>query len=84
MKRLSHWIPNDENHDFSDEIWDRLVPQRARTVGSGVLITNDGYILTNNHVIEELKKWVECNIERQARISCTTCWTRSKYRSSSY
>ena len=44
--------PNDENHDFSDEIWDRLVPQRARTVGSGVLITNDGYILTNNHVIE--------------------------------
>lgn len=44
--------PNDENHNFSDEIWDRLVPQRARTVGSGVLITNDGYILTNNHVIK--------------------------------
>ncbi len=44
--------PNDEYHNFSDDIWDRLVPQRARTVGSGVTITSDGYILTNYHVIE--------------------------------
>ncbi|MCG8373974.1 MAG: trypsin-like peptidase domain-containing protein, partial [Balneolales bacterium] len=44
--------PNDEYHSFSDDIWDRLVPQRARTVGSGVTITSDGYILTNYHVIE--------------------------------
>lgn len=44
--------PDDENHDFSESIWDRIVPRRARTVGSGVLITNDGYILTNFHVIE--------------------------------
>lgn len=35
--------------------WERFLPprQRARTVGSGVLITQDGYILTNNHVIED-------------------------------
>lgn len=49
-------FPKDENHQFDEEdeesIWDRLMPRRARTVGSGVLITNDGYILTNNHVIE--------------------------------
>lgn len=43
-------IPDDENHenDFFDQFRDR----RARTVGSGVLISEDGYILTNNHVIE--------------------------------
>lgn len=45
-------VPDDEMHSFSDEIWDRLMPQRARNVGSGVLITTDGYILTNYHVIE--------------------------------
>lgn len=44
--------PDDENHDFSDNIWDRIVPRRARTVGSGVAITTDGYILTNYHVVE--------------------------------
>ncbi len=50
-------MPQDENHQFEEQeegesIWDRLMPRRARTVGSGVLITNDGYILTNYHVIE--------------------------------
>lgn len=41
---------NPESDDKS--IWERLMPQRIRTVGSGVLITADGYILTNYHVIE--------------------------------
>lgn len=34
-------------------IWERIIPRRARTVGSGVVISADGYILTNNHVIED-------------------------------
>lgn len=49
-------MPKDEDHQLEGEqdesFWDRLMPRRARTVGSGVLITKDGYILTNNHVIE--------------------------------
>lgn len=39
--------------DDEDAFWERFLPPRARTVGSGVLISNDGYILTNNHVISD-------------------------------
>src|SRR6056297_1576494 len=35
-----------------NRFWERFLPPRVRTVGSGVLISSDGYILTNNHVIE--------------------------------
>lgn len=47
--------PNRGQGDDEEEegFWERFLPPRARTVGSGVLITKDGYILTNNHVIED-------------------------------
>lgn len=44
-------IPGDENHD--GDFFDQFRGRRAQTVGSGVLISEDGYILTNNHVIED-------------------------------
>lgn len=44
-------IPIEESSEGS--LWDRFSAQRrARTVGSGILITDNGYILTNNHVVE--------------------------------
>jgi serine protease Do len=43
----------EEDEDGDNEFWRRFMPPRARTVGSGVVISEDGYILTNNHVIED-------------------------------
>ena len=42
-----------EGEDEDSSIWRRFMPPRAQTVGSGVLISSDGYILTNNHVVED-------------------------------
>lgn len=41
-----------EYEEDEESIWDKIMPRRARTVGSGVMITTDGYILTNYHVVE--------------------------------
>ncbi len=43
----------DQEDENEEGFWDRFLPPRARTVGSGVIISSDGYILTNNHVIED-------------------------------
>lgn len=52
-------MPNDENHRGSgnEDLWNRFLPgRRVAVAGSGVLITHDGYILTNNHVIANAER----------------------------
>jgi serine protease Do len=48
-------IPDPFGDLFGDDFWNQLRPEDipVQSSGSGVIMTDDGYIVTNNHVIDE-------------------------------
>src|SRR5246127_1806002 len=61
-RRSSPLDPDDPSEDFFFHFFDgrpgggKAQPQAERSLGSGVILDKSGYILTNNHVIEQATK----------------------------
>ncbi|MEX0773356.1 MAG: trypsin-like peptidase domain-containing protein [Balneolales bacterium] len=62
-------VPDSGDHEFEDEqFWDRFLPRRrAQSMGSGVLISTDGYIITNNHVVAQSEGDVSVGLSDKRR-----------------
>jgi Do/DeqQ family serine protease len=60
-KRITNQLPNSQRGNGIDDLFDQffnfgpqtMIQPEQRASGSGVLISDDGYILTNNHVISD-------------------------------
>jgi len=75
IRGKKHAQPNDDQDDPMQDFFDRFFqgqggqdapPQAERSLGSGVIVDKRGYILTNNHVVDQATKiQVQLNGETQ-------------------
>jgi Do/DeqQ family serine protease len=60
-KKVSNQLPRNRNDPFDDmfrrffgdDSWGQIMQPEQRASGSGVIISEDGYIITNNHVVSD-------------------------------
>jgi Do/DeqQ family serine protease len=60
-KKVSNQLPRNRNDPFDDmfrrffgdDSWGQMMQPEQRASGSGVIISEDGYIITNNHVVSD-------------------------------
>ncbi|MCK7517707.1 MAG: S1C family serine protease [Ignavibacteriales bacterium] len=62
--------------DFFFFPFDDKLPKEQQGSGSGIIISDDGYILTNNHVVEKATK-VTVGLSDRRIIHGKSCWNRS-------
>lgn len=69
-------LPREWFHDFDNDSGERLFRDRAprQSVGSGVIISKDGYIITNNHVIEGADR-IQVTLEDKRQFDAKTIGT---------
>jgi serine protease Do len=73
QRQFNNPFGNDLFQDFFDRYFDNMQPQpyKQRSLGSGFIISEDGYILTNNHVVngaDEIKIKLDNGKEFKAEI----------------
>ncbi|MFB9293404.1 Do family serine endopeptidase [Persicitalea jodogahamensis] len=68
-------IPEMFREFFGDRgMGQRQAPQRGQASGSGVIITSDGYIVTNNHVVEGSEE-LEVTLNNQRKVNAKVVGT---------